>query len=107
MDTKSGQLLWKVERRGPIATPGEFLVLAIPPSLSPAPASPREPFPPQEPHGSLVKPTHFFGATAPVLLSGGPVRSSVLSASLSEKESIHSFIAASFRALLPLLNLLA
>src|SRR5712672_1659098 len=56
---------------------------------------------------SLLKVAHFFGATAPVLLSGGPVRSSVLSASLSEKESSHSFIAASFRALLPLLNLLA
>src|SRR5579862_6189011 len=56
---------------------------------------------------SLRKLGHFFGATAPVLLSGGPVRSSVLSASLSEKESSHSFIAASFRALLPLLNLLA
>src|SRR5579864_6660280 len=56
---------------------------------------------------SHLKLAHFFGATAPVLLSGGPVRSSVLSASLSGKESSHSFIAASFRALLPLLNLLA
>jgi len=28
IDTKSGQLLWKGGRRGPIATPGEFLVEA-------------------------------------------------------------------------------
>jgi hypothetical protein len=28
VDTKSGKLLWKVERRGPIATPGQFLVEA-------------------------------------------------------------------------------